>query len=98
MDPPPDLVLEIEVSRSALDRMSIYAALGVPEVWRFSRQTLQVWRLEPDGRYQAVDRSPTFPGIPTTGIAGFLEPDEQTDYLSAVRAFRGWVREQLSDG
>src|SRR5262245_37165437 len=34
-DPPPDLALEIEISRSALDRMSIYAALRVPEVWRW---------------------------------------------------------------
>src|SRR5437870_8588224 len=44
-DPPPDLALEIEISRSSLDRMSIYAALGVPELWRFNGQHLQVFIL-----------------------------------------------------
>ena len=41
IDPPPDLVLEIEISRSAQDRMGIYAALRVPEVWRFDGETLR---------------------------------------------------------
>ena len=41
-DPPPDLVVEIEVSRSGVDRMAIYAALGVPEVWRFDGTRLHV--------------------------------------------------------
>lgn len=35
VDRPPDLAVEVEISRSVLDRMGIYAALGVPEVWRF---------------------------------------------------------------
>src|ERR1700674_3812031 len=33
-DPPPDLAIEVDVTRSSLDRMDIYAALKVPEVWR----------------------------------------------------------------
>src|SRR5262249_18031294 len=35
VDAPPDLALEIEISRSTLNRMGIYAALCVPEVWCF---------------------------------------------------------------
>ena len=35
VDPPPDLAIEVDISRSSLDRMGIYAALGVPEVWRY---------------------------------------------------------------
>jgi Uma2 family endonuclease len=44
-DPPPDLVIEVEVSRSVLDRLGIYAALGVPEVWRHDGETVRVLRL-----------------------------------------------------
>ncbi len=33
-DPPPDLAMEIEISMSVLDRLGIYAALRVPEIWR----------------------------------------------------------------
>src|SRR5947209_4892063 len=58
--PPPDLAVEIEVSRSALDRMAIYAALGVPEVWRFDGTTLHFHRLGAGPQYAGVDRSPRF--------------------------------------
>jgi Uma2 family endonuclease len=45
VDPPPDLAVEIEVSRSTLDRMAIYAALRVPEVWCSDGETLRVFQL-----------------------------------------------------
>ena len=32
--PPPDLAIEVEVSRSAVKALAIYARMGVPEVWR----------------------------------------------------------------
>ncbi len=44
-DPPPDLALEVEGTRSALDRMDIYATLRVPEVWRYDGETIHVHRL-----------------------------------------------------
>jgi Uma2 family endonuclease len=94
-DPPPDLVIEIEVSRSALNRMAIYAALGCPEVWRFDGTTLRVVVLGPDGTYQEVERSPSFPAISPSALVPFLQPNDQVDYLSAIRAFRTWVRQQL---
>jgi Uma2 family endonuclease len=94
-DPPPDLVIEIEITRSALNRMSIYAVLGVPEVWRFDGETIRIERLQADGKYQPSENSPTFPGVPMAGIAEFLQPSETVDYLSMVRAFRAWLWEQL---
>jgi Uma2 family endonuclease len=41
-DPPSDLAIEIKISRRLLDRESIYAALGVPELWRYDRKSLRV--------------------------------------------------------
>jgi hypothetical protein len=90
IDPPPDLVIEIEISRSVLDRMEIYVALGVPEVWRCDGRTLTVEILADDG-YVESDRSPTFPNIPLAGIVDHLNLRTQTDETSIVRAFRGWV-------
>jgi Uma2 family endonuclease len=95
-DPPPDLALEIEISRSALDRLSIYAALKVPEVWCFDGQTLRVYLLQADGTYQQAENSLAFPMIPPSEIIPFLHRCESEDYLSVVRAFRLWVREQLA--
>lgn len=95
-DPPPDLVLEIEVSRSALNRMTILAALGVPEVWRCNGETIHVHRLQADQTYQAVEGSLIFPGLPIQGIVPFLQLSATEDNLTRVRAFRAWVREQLA--
>jgi Uma2 family endonuclease len=95
-DPPPDLVMEIEISRSALNRMSIYAALGVPEVWRFDGETLTVHLLQPDGTYQPAGHSPTFPAVSLAEIVRFLKPSETMDYLSEIRSFRVWIQEQLA--
>jgi Uma2 family endonuclease len=95
-DPPPDLILEIEISRSVLDRLSIFAALGVPEIWRCDGKSLTVHLLQPNGTYQKSPGSPTFPGIAVSEIVGFMQPSDTIDYLSLVRAFRDWVREQLA--
>ena len=55
-DPPPDLVVEIEVSRRVLGRLPIDAAIGIPEVWRYDGKTLRVSQLGDDGEYHLLDR------------------------------------------
>lgn len=92
VDPPPDLALEVDISHSSLDRMRIYAALGVPEVWRSDGQSLQVFRLAEDGNYREVERSQYFPTVPPAKIAEFLARRTEMDETSLVRAFRQWVR------
>jgi len=91
--PVPDLALEIEITRSALDRMSIYAALGVSEVWRYNGTVLVIEVLQSDQTYQTVPASPTFPTVSASEIVKFIEPFTTFDYLSAVRAFRDWFRQ-----
>jgi Uma2 family endonuclease len=71
-DPPPDLVIEVDISRSSLNRLEIYVALGVPEVWRFDGQVLRVYRLDSDGGYAETDRSPHFPFLPLADVQTFL--------------------------
>ena len=61
VDPPPDLTIEIELTKSRRSRMGIYAALRVPEVWRFDGQQLTVNQLGTDGNYVVCDRSRYFP-------------------------------------
>ena len=92
VDPPPDLAVEVEISRSALDRMGIYAALGVPEVWRYDGAVLRVETLQPDGKYVRQPQSPSFPFLPLEEFQGFLDRRNETDETSWIRSFRSWVR------
>src|SRR5437588_11765498 len=41
-DPPPDLVIEIDWTHSSLNRLGIFAALGVPEIWRYDGTVLHI--------------------------------------------------------
>lgn len=94
LDPGPDLVVEVEVTRSALDRMSIYAQLRVPEVWRCSENTVTIWLLR-RGKYVEADKSPAFPNLPLEVVNRFLAKKGKVDDTTLVRAFRDWVRTEL---
>jgi len=95
-DPPPDVGLEIEVSRSAIGRMNIFAAFRIPEIWRYDGQELRIYLLQSDGTYQLSERSLAFPSIPVKELVRFFPTVEGTDYLSAVKAVRAWVRSLLN--
>ncbi len=98
VDPPPDLAVEVDISRSSRSRMPIYAALRVPEVWRYDGETLRVYRLGPDGKYVPVERSSHFPFLPIEELAAFLQRRTEMSETALVRLFRNWVREQIARG
>jgi Uma2 family endonuclease len=97
-DPPPDLVVEVEVARSALNRLDIYAALGVPEVWRFDGEQLQVHLLGQDGKYAKSEQSQAFPFLRPTDLVRFVEQRKTLGEVALLRAFREWVAEQKLSG
>ena len=92
-DPPPDLMLEVDFSNSSLNKLPIYSALGVTEIWRYAEGNLQIYQLQ-QGKYIPVNDSPAF-AIPLTEIPRFLEQSNQIGEAQMLRAFRVWVREQL---
>jgi Uma2 family endonuclease len=96
VDPPPDLVLEIEITHSALDRMAIYAALAVPEVWRCDGQTIVVELLGADGRYTAGTTSRAFPFLDLAEVARFLALRAARSNAVLLREFRAWVRQRIA--
>jgi Uma2 family endonuclease len=95
VDPPPDLAVEVEISRSALDRMGIYAALRIPEVWRYDGQTLRIERLQPDGTYAEVPASAELPMLPPAEVVRWLDRGEAMGQTAWLREFREWVRAEL---
>lgn len=90
-DPPPDLAIEIDIFHSSLDRMSIYAALRVPEVWRYDRDGLKFFVLEGDAYVPSV-HSLAFPQIAAADLESFLQQRGKADENSVIRRFRKWVR------
>jgi Uma2 family endonuclease len=89
-DPPPDLVIEVDITHHPIDRMQIYAALGVPEVWEFHRDHLQAFKLE-NGKYVPIESSIAFPFLRVRELERFLDMRWSTDETSAMHAFRDSV-------
>jgi Uma2 family endonuclease len=89
--PPPDLAVEIDISRSSLDRLGIYAALGVPEVWRFDGSVLRVYRLNPQRKYEDRTQSDSFPTVPLDRLAQFLLSSRDLMDTALIRSVRDWV-------
>lgn len=97
-DPPPDLAIEVEISRSLLNRVGIYAQLGVPELWRFDGQTLLFCVLGSGKRYRDREKSLAFPFLRAAQLQPFLFPPAGESETKTVRRFRQWVSEQQAAG
>ena len=94
-DPPPDLGIEADVSRSSLNRMAIYATLRVPEVWRYKRRKLTFHVLQNTGEYAVLEESRAFPGLRAADLAPFLSLFEKLDVNEVIRQFRAWIRQRF---
>ncbi len=95
IDPPPDLAIEVDITSSSLNRMGIYAELGVPEVWRYDGRAMTMYQLQPDRQYQPCEESLSFPGLRPADVERFIELGRTTDKIRWARELRDWVRNEL---
>ena len=90
IDPPPDLAIEVEITSRS--NPNIYAALGVPELWRFTKGKLQINLLR-KGVYIESETSPHFPDLKLADIiAEFLIKAEENGRNKAIKEVRQWLR------
>jgi Uma2 family endonuclease len=92
-DPPPDLVLEVEYSRSAVNKLKLYAAMGVPEFWRYNGKTLRIYQLFGQ-EYVQQENSLTFSPILVAEFPQFMQEAKDIGEVAMMKKFRAWVRSQ----
>jgi len=95
-DPPPDLIIEVDITHTDINKFALYASMGVPEFWRYNGQILQIYQLQMGG-YVELQTSPTFPLVPKAKLYEFLE-QAQVDEVASEKAFRTWVHQTLQAG
>ncbi len=71
IDPPPDLVLETEMSRSAINKLELFASMGVPEIWRCDGQRVTIFVLDRN-HYRESSTSLAIPVLTSDVLTGFL--------------------------
>jgi len=92
-DPPPDLVVEVDITHTDIDKNRLYAAMGVPEFWRYNGSEWRIYQLQGDA-YEECDRSPTFPWVAKETLYHFLKQAQQ-DEIPAEQEFRAFVRQYM---
>jgi Uma2 family endonuclease len=90
-DPPPDLALEIDVTSKSLNRFSIYARLGIPEIWCYDSGELKIYLLQ-DGEYLESEKSLVFPSLEIRDLPQIIEQNRANGRRAIRKAVREWVR------
>ncbi|MCA9142527.1 MAG: Uma2 family endonuclease [Planctomycetales bacterium] len=94
LDPPTDLAIEIDISRSSLSKFAIYRSIGVPELWQYDGQTILCYILEECGEYAPAAASKVLPGFPFAKARGVLDRRHEVGETALMLEFREYVREQ----
>lgn len=90
--PPPDLAIEVDISHQSDTKFQVYAALGVPEIWRYRKGKMYFYELSGDA-YVETATSGLFPFLATDVLSSFLQEDYIQNLNQVKRAFRQWLRE-----
>jgi Uma2 family endonuclease len=94
IDPPPDLIIEVDVTSSSQQQLDLYAAMKVPEVWLHNSRSLSFLHRSRRGKYRAGEHSLAFPFLAPLDIERFLARYAQTDETELCRQFVAWARKR----
>ncbi len=94
-DPPPDVAVEVDVTRHSISKFGIYAGLGVPEVWIYDLKELRIYLLEQD-KYVPATESQALPMLSGPILSKFLSQLREAGELQAILAFDDWLQSQRS--
>lgn len=94
VDPSPDLAVEIDITRSSIDKFGIYSALGVSELWRYNGRVLNFYQLR-EGQYVERQVSVAFPFVSASDITQFIDQSQAIGEIALLKSFRAWLRDKL---
>ena len=90
-DPPPDIVLEIDLTTDSRDKFPLYAALAVPEIWRYDGQAIHFHQLR-DGEYVEMPGSRALPGLSRELLIESMEISKTQGQTAARKHLRAKLR------
>jgi Uma2 family endonuclease len=101
-DSPPDLLIEIALTQTKLDKLPLYTRLAIPEIWRYIttagenvlKGKLEIYHLQGD-RHLPQRHSTLFPGLSSDRILEFIEQSDSMSLSASLRLLRAWIQEKL---
>lgn len=93
VDPPPDLVIEIDITGSSINKQKIFAQFGVPEVWRYDGGRVEIFNLS-NGAYVKSEVSSVLPFFTAAVLTNFVAESRRLSRLEWMKGVRDWARAQ----
>ena len=93
VDPPPDLVIEIDITTSSINKRAIFAQFGVPEVWRYDGRQVEIFKLV-SGAYVKSEASSVLPFFTAEVLTKFVAESRTLSRLEWMKRVRDWARAQ----
>lgn len=90
--PPPDLAIEIDLTRSSVAKEAIYGPMRVPELWRLDEDEVHIRHLQPDRTYQTADRSLAFRQVTAADLTRMLTEGRNEAEIAFIRRCRAWAK------
>ena len=91
VDPPPDVVLEVDIHHDSRDNYPIYASLGVPEIWRYDGEEMTILLLQ-ETDYVSAETSKALPMLTDQVLTEYLRRMQQDGEFNAILAFDEWLQ------
>lgn len=91
VDPPPDVVVEIDIHHDSTDKDQIYAGLGVPEIWRYDGQEMTIHHLRQDS-YVIAETSQALPMLTGRLLTEYLTRMRLDGEFAAILGFDEWLQ------
>ena len=95
LDPPPDLVIVVDITSPSLDKFPIYARAGIPEIWRHDGESLAIFELRGE-EYIEVAESKILRPLTSEALSGFIAQRSSLDIVTWMRRVREWSRDNIT--
>lgn len=92
-DPPPDLIVEIDVTSSSREQLALYALMKVPEVWLFDGKNLQFLKRS-RRTYRPNETSLAFPFLTPEDVLRFVSQYDSVSERLLIKQFVAWARKR----
>ncbi|MGH8490246.1 MAG: Uma2 family endonuclease [Gammaproteobacteria bacterium] len=90
-DPPPDLIIEIDIQSPPLNKFPIFAALGIPEVWRHDGARVAIFTFVDDDYVERAE-SVVLPKVASAILTELIDANSQLQRPAWLRRVRAWAR------
>lgn len=89
-DPPPNIVVEVDITTSSIRKLALFARFGVGEVWRHDGRLARILVLDGDD-YQESATSRAFPRLTADGMTELLDSGRRNGPVDWFPEIRRWA-------